>query len=53
MEGLSLEGTSVQWAPSQEAQLLTGAREMVGCSEGFLSRAHLHPGQQPFPCASY
>lgn len=53
MEGVSLEGTSVRWAPSQEALLLTETSEVVGCSEGFLSRAHLCPEQKPFPCVSY
>lgn len=54
MEGVSLEGTSFPaGSTSQEAQLVTGEGAVVGCSEGFLSRAHLHPRQQPFPHASH
>lgn len=32
-----------------ETWSVTGARTVVGCSEDFLSRCHLHTGQQPFP----
>jgi len=39
------KGFPLRGAPSQESWLVTGARVMVGCSEGFFSKSHLHPRQ--------
>lgn len=56
MEGLSLEGTRV--GSSQEGSRVDWSRVVVGCSEGFPSRAPILQNggkkkQQPFPCVSH